>query len=195
MATQDVTDLESYKHDIERKITDLLITRQLAQQRIVATRISQNNSKALVNKIQNQLTNVLSCWQEQIALAIDMAKNKNIAELTKTVDDASDAIILQGARLLRQGTALVQQQINRPITSLEIITSANEELIGTINDIQEFVKQGEVNRKILEKGIVENEIKLKKTLLEQAGKNPVLLPIEGKIIDDNNRNDSSSRKI
>jgi uncharacterized protein YaaN involved in tellurite resistance len=176
MLSQDVTDLESYRDDVSRKITDLLLSRQLAQQRIVATRITQNNNTALINKIQNQITNVLPSWRDQIALAIEMAKTADAAMTTKIVDDTTDEIILNGAKLLRQGTALVQAQINRPMTSLEVATKANEELMGTIDDIQAFVKAGEANRRLIEVGIAANEEKLKQKLLTHATNPAIMAP-------------------
>jgi len=68
---QQVADLRARRDDLERRVHDLKLTRQVVMQSLPSIRLVQQNDKALVGKIASTLANTLPLWRQQLALVGD----------------------------------------------------------------------------------------------------------------------------
>ena len=59
MAAQDLRDLRSARDDLERRVHDLKLTRQVTMQSLPSIRLVQENDKSLVTKISSTLVNTV----------------------------------------------------------------------------------------------------------------------------------------
>ena len=64
---QAVRDLRAARDDLERRVHDLRLTRQVTMQSLPSIRLVQENDKALVNKINSIVVNTKPLWQQQLA--------------------------------------------------------------------------------------------------------------------------------
>ncbi len=72
---QNLKDLRASRDDLERRVHDLRLTRQVAMQQVAmqslpSIRMVQNNDKGLVTKINSTLINTIPLWRQQLAQAI-----------------------------------------------------------------------------------------------------------------------------
>lgn len=158
-------DLQSNIDDMERRYADLLITRAITQQRLPAIRVMQDSDKALVRKISSQLINTIAAWRDGIALGIKIAEGQEAAEASRVVSDTTDEIIGRTAVMLRQGNKAIRTEVERSIVSVDVVTKANNELIGMLNDTVEIAKKGKEDREQIAKKLSDSEGELKTALL------------------------------
>ena len=67
---QNLRDLRSARDDLERRVHDLLLTRQVTMQSLPSIRLVQENDKSLVTKINSTIANTVPLWRQQLAQAI-----------------------------------------------------------------------------------------------------------------------------
>ena len=77
---QGLRDLRSARDDLERRVHDLLLTRQVTMQSLPSIRLVQENDKSLVTKINSTIANTVPLWRQQLAQAITVFRAGQAAE-------------------------------------------------------------------------------------------------------------------
>ncbi len=134
LAAQALRDLRQARDQLERRVHDLKLTRQVAMQALPSIRLVQENDKALTGKIRSTVTNTVPLWRQQLAIAVTVARS---AEAGRTLEEASDLtndLLTANAETLRQSNQQIREQVERGVFDIEAVESANASLVATIQD-------------------------------------------------------------
>ena len=160
---QDLRDLRSSRDDLERRVHDLRLTRQVAMQSLPSIRLVQENDKTLINKINSTLINTVPLWKNQLAQAVTIFRMSDAAEVVKKASDLTNELLEKNAETLRMGNAETRKQMERGVFDIESVKKANQSLIETINDSLRIADEGKVMR-----AKAEEEIKVMESDLRHA---------------------------
>ncbi|MFM7445373.1 MAG: toxic anion resistance protein, partial [Tabrizicola sp.] len=83
MKAQELRDLRAARDDLERRVHDLRLTRQVTMQSLPSIRLVQENDKSLVTKINSTLVNTVPLWETQLAQAVTIQRSKEAAEAVR----------------------------------------------------------------------------------------------------------------
>jgi uncharacterized protein YaaN involved in tellurite resistance len=83
LAAQRLRDLRARRDDLERRVHDLRLTRQVTLQALPSIRLVQQNDKALVGRIASTIANTLPLWRQQLALAVTIARSADAGDTLK----------------------------------------------------------------------------------------------------------------
>lgn len=75
LEAQSLRDLRAKRDDLERRVHDLKLTRQVTMQSLPSIRLVQQNDKALVSKIGSTMANTIPLWRQQLAMAVTIARS------------------------------------------------------------------------------------------------------------------------
>jgi uncharacterized protein YaaN involved in tellurite resistance len=164
LAAQKLRDLRSVRDDLERRVHDLLLTRQVTMQSLPSVRLVQENDKALVGKINSVLTNTVPLWKQQLAQAVTIYRSGEAAKAVKEATDFTNELLRSNAERLRTANRQVRQQVERGVLDVETVKAANDELVATINDSLEIADEGKRRRAEAETALAQMEKELKTTL-------------------------------
>lgn len=165
LMAQTMRDLHSARDDLERRVHDLKLTRQVAMQSLPSIRLVQENDKALVSKIDSTLINTVPLWKNQLAQAVTIFRMGNAAKTVKEATDLTNELLRSNADTLRQGNKEVRTQLERGVFDIETVRHANETLIATINDSLRIADEGKSARAKAEVEIKQMESELRQTLI------------------------------
>ncbi|HPY40963.1 MAG TPA: toxic anion resistance protein, partial [Thiolinea sp.] len=143
---QNLRDLRSARDDLERRVHDLRLTRQVAMQSLPSIRLVQENDKTLVNKINSTLVNTVPLWKNQLAQAVTIFRMSDAAEVVKKASDLTNELLEKNAETLRLGNAETRKQMERGVFDIESVKKANRSLIETINDSLRIADEGKAMR-------------------------------------------------
>lgn len=146
LAAQAVRDMRGARDDLERRLHDLRLTRQVAMQSLPSIRLVQENDKALINKVNSTLINTVPLWKNQLAQAVTIFRMSDTAETVKKASDLTNDLLESNADNLRTANAEVRKQMERGIFDVESVRKANNQLIETINDSLEIAEEGKIKR-------------------------------------------------
>jgi uncharacterized protein YaaN involved in tellurite resistance len=170
LAAQALRDLRSARDDLERRVHDLKLTRQVAMQSLPSIRLVQENDKMLVNKINSTLINTVPLWKNQLAQAVTIFRMGSAAKTVKEATDLTNELLESNAETLRQGNEQVRTQMERGIFDIESVKKANQTLIDTINDSLRIAEEGKAARASAETELKTMEGELRQALMAAKAK-------------------------
>lgn len=173
---QALRDAVARRDDLERRVHDLMLTRQVTLQSLPQIRLIQDVDKSLVNKIQSSILTTIPVWKSQIAMAITLWNQQQALETQKKVTDTTNEMLARNAELLRMGSAEARKEVERGIFDIETIKKVNDDLIATIQESIQITEEGKRRRVEAEAAMEQMEQDLKRALLEARDASTGLTP-------------------
>ncbi|MEM9435075.1 MAG: toxic anion resistance protein [Pseudomonadota bacterium] len=164
LVAQSVRDLRTARDDLERRVHDLRLTRQVTMQSLPSIRLVQENDKALVTKINSTLVNTVPLWETQLAQSLTIQRSAEAAGDLKAASDLTNDLLQANAQNLRQANAKIRQEMERGVFDIEAVRAANENLVGTIEDSLRIADEGKARRAATERELEKLEAELRQTL-------------------------------
>jgi len=161
---QELRDLRAARDDLERRVHDLKLTRQVTMQSLPSIRLVQENDKSLVTKINSTLVNTVPLWENQLALAVSNQRSAEAAKAVRDANDLTNGLLTANAESLRQTNRMVREEMERGVFDIEAIKTANASLIATIEDSLTIADEGKRKRAEAEAALQQMEQELKDTL-------------------------------
>ncbi|EDZ48176.1 toxic anion resistance protein [Leisingera daeponensis] len=164
MKAQELRDLRAARDDLERRVHDLKLTRQVTMQSLPSIRLVQENDKSLVTKINSTLVNTVPLWETQLAQALTIQRSAQAAAAVRDANDLTNELLTSNAANLRQSNEMIRQEMERGVFDIEAVKQANADLIGTIQDSLRIADEGKAKRAAAEAELVKMEAELRDTL-------------------------------
>src|SRR6056297_1489615 len=164
MKAQELRDLRSARDDLERRVHDLKLTRQVTMQSLPSIRLVQENDKSLVAKINSTLVNTVPLWETQLAQAVTIQRSAEAAAAVRGANDLTNELLTANAKNLQQANRAVRQEIERGAFDIEAVKSANATLIATIEESLQIADEGKAKRAKAEEDLQKMESDLRDTL-------------------------------
>ncbi|MEO0386712.1 MAG: toxic anion resistance protein [Pseudomonadota bacterium] len=161
---QELRDLRAARDDLERRVHDLKLTRQVTMQSLPSIRLVQENDKSLVTKINSTLVNTVPLWETQLAQAVTIHRSREAASAVRGANDLTNELLKSNAANLRTANAEVRKEMERGVFDIEAIKSANADLIATIEESLTIADEGKAKRAEAEQELQTMEAELKQTL-------------------------------
>ncbi len=167
---QELRDLRTARDDLERRVHDLKLTRQVTMQSLPSIRLVQENDKSLVTKINSTLVNTVPLWETQLAQAVTIHRSREAAEVVHDANDLTNELLKSNASNLKQANKVIREEMERGVFDIEAIKQANADLIETIEDSLRIADEGKAKRAEAEKELKVMEAELKNTLAAAKAK-------------------------
>ena len=164
MKAQELRDIRSARDDLERRVHDLKLTRQVTMQSLPSIRLVQENDKSLVTKINSTLVNTVPLWETQLAQAVTIQRSAEAAKAVREANDLTNELLTANAQNLRDANKVIRTEMERGVFDIEAVKSANANLIATINESLEIADEGKRKRASAEEDLKKMEAELKATL-------------------------------
>jgi len=164
MKAQELRDIRSARDDLERRVHDLKLTRQVTMQSLPSIRLVQENDKSLVTKINSTLVNTVPLWETQLAQAVTIHRSREASGVVKEANDLTNDLLRKNAENLRSANAEIRTELERGVFDIEAVEKANEDLIATIEDSLRIADEGKARRAAAEQSLVRMEGDLKAAL-------------------------------
>ncbi len=170
MVAQELRDIRAARDDLERRVHDLKLTRQVTMQSLPSIRLVQENDKSLVTKINSTLVNTVPLWETQLAQAVTIQRSAEAAKAVREANDLTNELLTSNAKNLRDSNKIIRQEMERGVFDIEAVKQANADLIGTIEESLQIADEGKAKRAAAEEDLKEMEAKLRDTLAAAKAK-------------------------
>ncbi|MEM7321032.1 MAG: toxic anion resistance protein, partial [Pseudomonadota bacterium] len=164
MQAQELRDLRAARDDLERRVHDLKLTRQVTMQSLPSIRLVQENDKSLVTKINSTLVNTVPLWETQLAQAVTIQRSAEAAAAVRDANDLTNELLTANAANLRESNKMIRQEMERGVFDIEAVKQANADLIGTIQESLQIADEGKSKRAAAEEELQKMEAELRDTL-------------------------------
>ena len=172
---QELRDLRAARDDLERRVHDLKLTRQVTMQSLPSIRLVQENDKSLVTKINSTLVNTVPLWETQLAQAVTIQRSREAADAVRGANDLTNELLTKNADNLRETNRVVRTEMERGVFDIASVKQANDQLIATINDSLQIADEGKARRAAAEVELQKMESELRDTLASATARRPAPL--------------------
>lgn len=164
LGPQALRDARAARDELERRVHDLRLTRQVAMQALPSIRLIQENDKALAAKIQSVLANTVPLWRQQLAQALAIHRMREAGQAVKAATDLTNKLLTANAETLRSGNAEARRELERGSFDIEAVKQANAALVGTIEDSLRIADEAKAQRRTAEAELVKCEQEIRRAL-------------------------------
>ncbi|WP_238371066.1 toxic anion resistance protein [Heliomarina baculiformis] len=164
MKAQELRDMRAARDDLERRVHDLKLTRQVTMQSLPSIRLVQENDKSLVTKINSTLVNTVPLWETQLAQAVTIQRSAEAAGAVREANDLTNELLTSNAKNLRDSNKAIRTEMERGVFDIEAVKAANADLIGTIQESLQIADEGKARRAAAEEELQKMEAELRETL-------------------------------
>ena len=172
VAAQRLRDLRSARDELERRVHDLRLTRQVAMQALPSIRLIQENDKALASKIQSVIANTVPLWRQQLAQALAIQNMREAGQTLKQATDLTNELLTANAERLREGNLEARTQLERGVFDIEAVKKANASLVATIEDSLRIAQDAQAQRASATKELEKAEGEIRRVLIAAKGPRP-----------------------
>ncbi len=176
MVAQELRDLRAVRDDLERRVHDLRLTRQVTMQSLPSIRLVQENDKALVTRINSTLVNTVPLWETQLAQALTIQRSKEAAQAVREAGDLTNELLTRNAENLREANRTVREEVERGVFDIAAVKEANDTLIATIEDSLQIADEGRARRANAEQELVKMEAELRDSLASAKARTTQVRP-------------------
>jgi uncharacterized protein YaaN involved in tellurite resistance len=164
VAAQRLRDLRAARDELERRVHDLKLTRQVAMQALPSIRLIQENDKALASKIQSVIANTVPLWRQQLAQALAIQNMREAGRTLKEATDLTNELLTANAERLREGNLEARTQLERGVFDIEAVKKANASLVATIEDSLRIAQDAQAQRAAASKELEKAEAEIRRAL-------------------------------
>ncbi|HEY8610995.1 MAG TPA: toxic anion resistance protein [Roseomonas sp.] len=172
LAPQRLRDLRAAREDLDRRVHDLRLTRQVAMQALPSIRLIQENDKALAGRIHSVLANTVPLWRTQLAQALALQRMREAGQAVRAATDLTNELLTANAEGLRRANVEVRTEIERGVVDLEAVQKANAALVATIEDSLRIAQEGRERRVAATKALGEAEAEIRRALVSARAPAP-----------------------
>ncbi|WP_395375624.1 toxic anion resistance protein [Marinicella sp. W31] len=165
LEAQKLRDMRSARDDLERRVHDLRLTRQVTLQSLPSIRLVQENDKGLINKINSTIANTVPLWRQQLAQTVTIWRSEQAADTIKDATDLTNEMLAANAENLKIANKKVREQMERGVFDIEVVKLANQKLIETIDDSLRIAEEGKAKREEAVVELQKTESQLREALL------------------------------
>lgn len=163
---QQVKDLKAKLNRMDKKLTDLKVTKQITLQTAPQIRLIQGNNVLLVQNIQTTINTILPVVRSNVTMTAGLNRQKEILELNNAVSDLANDVLLENSKLMKENVIGTVEQAERPIVSIETLREVNKNILETIDSAIKVQNEGMQKRKAMNEEIKQLEAELTGKLSE-----------------------------
>jgi uncharacterized protein YaaN involved in tellurite resistance len=178
-AAQELRDLRARRDDLDRRLHDLRLTRQVTMQSLPSLRLVQENDKSLVGRISSTLVNTVPLWRQQLAQALTIQRARDAAHSLSAANDLTNQLLRANAENLRQANQETRREIERGVFDMAAVRAANEALIATIEDSLRIADEGRAARSRAKLELDELEAQLRESLASAKARENTVAGADG----------------
>ena len=164
-----LSDMETFRNSLEKRLADMQTTEYILTQNLFQIRATQSNNLAIADKSENIVNNVIPLWKNQLAIAVTMNNQKASVDAQKRITETTNEILKRNAANLKTNSINVAKANEEMVVSLDTLQKTTQDLIDTVVEVKQIHKDGEKQRKEIEKNLQEYSERLM-TAVQNASK-------------------------
>lgn len=164
----DVNALTEFKNALnlfEKQVHDLDAQMSLSQNMAIQLETLSNTNRGLIQKIQRSKGTLIPAWNMYMTTAFYGQQTKNALEADKKFTDATNNLLVEVTKGLRQTAKDAAEQSERASIDISTLESMTQDIIGSLQDIDQAQAKGREYREkaSVRIGELRDEIKLQLT--------------------------------
>lgn len=144
---QAVADMEDFIERLDKRVYDLQLSRDVALQSAPQIRMIQNINHSLAEKVQSSILTSIPVWKNQMAIALALANQRQVARSQKLVNDTTNNMLKRSSEMLKENAIRTAEENERGVIDVESLEESQANIKEAIRKTLEIKEQGQTKRK------------------------------------------------
>jgi len=166
------SELDNAMRLLDKRIGDLVLLQHAADQSLPTIRMIQANAILLIEKFGAVRDITIPAWKRSFAIQLSLEEQKNAVELATAIDDATNEMMRNNARLLHENSVATAKANQRGVIDMETLQYVHDQLIKTVEDVRAIHREGVEKRRQAEGELVRMREDVHKRLAAPAVDRP-----------------------
>ncbi|HEY0503426.1 MAG TPA: toxic anion resistance protein [Lysobacter sp.] len=136
------SELDTAMRLLDKRVGDLVLLQHAADQSLPTIRIIQANAILLIEKFGAVRDITIPAWKRSFAIQLSLEEQKNAVELATAIDDATNEMMRNNAKLLHENSVATARANQRGVIDVETLQYVHDQLIKTIEDVRAVHREG-----------------------------------------------------
>ncbi|MBF6024474.1 toxic anion resistance protein [Lysobacter niastensis] len=136
------SELDNAMRLLDKRVGDLVLLQHAADQSLPTIRIIQANAILLIEKFGAVRDITIPAWKRSFAIQLSLEEQKNAVELATAIDDATNEMMRNNARLLHENSVATAKANQRGVIDVETLQYVHDQLIKTVEDVRAIHREG-----------------------------------------------------
>lgn len=154
-------EMSAFRVDLQRRVHDLKLTRQVTMQSLPSIRLMQDSDLSLIAKISSILSDTIPLWEMQMSQAIVLQSSADATASLISASEQTGGLLTSNSARLRQANHVARREMKRGNLDSLSIRHANEELIGLIEETLRLADEDRKGRCAAEVDLQSSEVGLR----------------------------------
>ncbi len=142
MAHQKRHDLQSAIDSLDKRIADMRALQHASLQQLPMIRMVQANNRMLAEKFHTIRELTVPAWKRQFMLALSLNEQQSAVKLANSIDDATNAFLLENSRLLKDNTISTARANQRLVIDIQTLQAVHDGLLETMDEVIRINEEG-----------------------------------------------------
>lgn len=152
---QRLNDLLNTFEQLDKRLYDLQISREIAVQTAPQLRMIQQTNQMLIEKIQSSVLTTIPLWQTQISIMLNMNHQRRANDTTRKLIDTSEQMLRKNAKMLEATSKDTNKQKIISHSEIDLFKQAQLELINSIEETLRVQAISNEQQALMEANIIE----------------------------------------
>jgi len=148
------SELDNAMRLLDKRVGDLALLQHAADQSLPTIRMIQANAILLIEKFGAVRDITIPAWKRGFAIQLSLEEQKNAVELATAIDDATNEMMRNNARLLHENSVATAKANQRGVIDMETLQYVHDQLIQTVEDVRAIHREGIEKRRQAEADLV-----------------------------------------
>lgn len=166
LEAQELRDAEQALDRLEKRVFYLEQARQIGIQQLPQIRIVQSSDETLMEQLSASTRLTIPLWKQKMVLLLGLTRQQEALELQKTISDATNEMLRQTSKMMKEQAGAIEEASQRGIVDLETLEQTNADLIETITNVQQIQAEGRARRAEVENRMQQLNGELRKALAD-----------------------------
>lgn len=147
------SELDNALRLLDKRVGDLVLLQHAADQSLPTIRIIQANAILLIEKFGAVRDITIPAWKRSFAIQLSLEEQKHAVELATAIDDATNEMMRNNARLLHENSVATAKANQRGVIDVETLQYVHDQLIKTVEDVRAIHREGIEKRRQAEQDL------------------------------------------
>lgn len=164
--SQEIANLQDYKAQLDKRISDLQILRYTFIQSLPQIKIIQKTNLTDANNTETQLAMTIPLWKNQMSLAVALYNQQQSLDIKEKVTNATNELLKKNSEMMKTQAIEVAKQNQRSVIDIETLRKTTADTLATIAGVQKAYAEGAEKRAKVEEDLKKLEEQIYSATME-----------------------------
>lgn len=168
LLAQELQQARAFRHRLSKRVYNLQLTQQTVYQQGAQIQMIQASNKALIDNINESITNTIPLWRSQVAMRIALIRQEEAVRMQADVHKLTNRLLTENAKQMHDSSITIAQQNVQGVVDEKVLENSWQSLVDQVKTIKQIQLDADKTQNEASKRLIAIQDKYQKQLTDLA---------------------------